>query len=309
MVTITPAIAGPFDLGVVAAEGPPLHRPRHRPGPRRHRSDPPDPAGHPADLRSVAASVDRPQFTLNPTSCDPKSFNGTATSARARPPRSSRRFQVGGCEALGFKPKLALRLFGATNRGAHPRLRALFTPSPGDANIAAISVTLPHSEFIDQAHFRTICTRVQFAANQCPAGSVYGHVNATSPLLGHPLEGPVYLRSSSHQLPDVVAALRGPPSPADRDRRRRPRGLGKRRPPHHASKRSPTPRSPRRSSPCRAARRASFKTRPTSASGTHRATVKLDGQNGKVHDTRPALQVKCPKAHKKNKKGAKRHRG
>ena len=104
-----------------------------------------------------------------------------------------------------------LRLFGATNRGAHPRLRAVLTARPGDANIARASVALPHSEFIDQAHIRTICTRVQFAADQCPAGSVYGHVQATSPLVDYPLEGPVYLRSSSHKLPDVVAVLKGPP--------------------------------------------------------------------------------------------------
>jgi hypothetical protein len=31
-------------------------------------------------------------------------------------------------------------------------------------------------------------------------------------LLDQPLEGPVYLRSSSHELPDVVAVLKGPPS-------------------------------------------------------------------------------------------------
>ena len=53
---------------------------------------------------------------------------------------------------------------------------------------------------------------MQYAANQCPPGSVYGHVKVLTPLLDYPLEGNIYLRSSSHQLPDVVAALRGPPS-------------------------------------------------------------------------------------------------
>ena len=40
-----------------------------------------------------------------------------------------------------------------------------------------------------------------------PAASIYGHAKAITPLLDEPLEGPVYLRSSSHQLPDLVAAL------------------------------------------------------------------------------------------------------
>jgi hypothetical protein len=50
---------------------------------------------------------------------------------------------------------------------------------------------------------------VQFAAKQCPPGSVYGFAKAWSPLLDKPLEGPVYLRSSSHKLPDLVASLDG----------------------------------------------------------------------------------------------------
>ena len=87
-------------------------------------------------------------------------------------------------------------------------------PRAGDANLASTVVTLPHSAFLDHAHIRTICTRVQYAAGggngeQCPAGSVYGHVSAISPLLDEPLEGPVYLRSSNHKLPDLVFALHG----------------------------------------------------------------------------------------------------
>ena len=71
---------------------------------------------------------------------------------------------------------------------------------------------LPHSEFIENTHFNTICTRVQFASNQCPAGSVYGFATVKTPLIDGPLKGPVYLRSSSHTLPDLVVALKGPPS-------------------------------------------------------------------------------------------------
>ena len=70
-------------------------------------------------------------------------------------------------------------------------------------------VTLPHSAFLEQAHIRTICTRVQFAADQCPKGSIYGKATAWTPLLDEPLSGPVYLRSSSNPLPDLVVALHG----------------------------------------------------------------------------------------------------
>ena len=57
-----------------------------------------------------------------------------------------------------------------------------------------------------------MCTRVQFRAGggngeQCPKASVYGRARAISPLLDEPLAGPVYLRSSDNELPDLVAAL------------------------------------------------------------------------------------------------------
>ncbi len=70
---------------------------------------------------------------------------------------------------------------------------------------------MPHAEFLDNAHIKDPCTRVQFAADQCPAGSVLGYAKAESPLLETPLEGTVYLRANGgeRKLPDVVAVLKG----------------------------------------------------------------------------------------------------
>ena len=81
--------------------------------------------------------------------------------------------------------------------------------SAASRSTVGASVALPYSEFIDNAHIRTICTRVQFAANDCPKGSVYGHARAFSPLLDESFEGPVYLRSSDNKLPDLVVDLHG----------------------------------------------------------------------------------------------------
>jgi hypothetical protein len=50
---------------------------------------------------------------------------------------------------------------------------------------------------------------VQLAAKKCPKAAVYGHAEAKSPLLKKKLKGPVYLVSSSHELPDLLADLRG----------------------------------------------------------------------------------------------------
>jgi uncharacterized repeat protein (TIGR01451 family) len=215
LVVLTPAVAGPFDLGTVVTRVA-LHvdpataqitaRSDPLPSVLKAGGD-----GFPLDIRSIALKVDRPSFTLNPTSCDPLAVGGTSLSTLGQAAALSDRFQVAECGRLGFKPKLSLQLKGGTKRNKNPALTATVTyPKSGNyANIASAQVTLPHSAFLDQAHIGTVCTRVQFAAHACPAASVYGKAIAYTPLLDKPLSGPVYLRSSSNKLPDLVADLNG----------------------------------------------------------------------------------------------------
>lgn len=209
LVVKTPAQAGPFDLGTVVVRAAIHVDPETARVSVASDSLPQFLEGIPVTYRTVQVDVNRPDFTLNPTSCARMQVGGSASSVSGGRAALASPFQVGGCSSLGFKPKLRLRLKGGTTRSSHPALRATLTMPEGDANIARASVALPHSEFLDQNHIKTICTRVQFAANTCPAGSVYGHARALTPLLDQPLEGPVYLRSSSHELPDLVADLNG----------------------------------------------------------------------------------------------------
>jgi hypothetical protein len=298
VVIITPAIAGPFDLGTVVVRAAVYLDPETALA--RAVSDPLPSIleGIPLDLRSATVKLSRPGFTLNPTSCEPKSIGATATSVFGQAASLQARFQVGGCKSLPYKPKLSVRLFGPTNRGAHPGLRSVFTAKPGEANTARISFALPSSEFIDQAHFRTICTRVQFAANQCPAGSVYGHVKAFSPLVDYPLEGPVYLRSSSHKLPDLVLALHGPayqPIAVNAVGRVDSVNGGLR------VRFEEVPDAPLSKAivTTQGAKKGLFQNSTNICKGTYRATVKLLAQSGKAHEIHPALNASC------KKKGAK----
>jgi hypothetical protein len=204
-----PAQAGPFDLGTVVTRAAIFVNPETAQVTVRSDPLPQILEGVPVYYRHLHVDVDRPDFTLNPTNCDPHAVQATVTSSQGATATPASRFQAAGCGELPFAPKLSLRLFGKTNRGAHPRLRAVLKARRGDANIAWAQAALPHSEFLDQNHIGTVCTRVQFVAGQCPARSIYGRARAISPLLDKPLEGPVYLRSSSHELPDLVAALKG----------------------------------------------------------------------------------------------------
>jgi hypothetical protein len=214
LAVIVPAVAGPFDLGAVVSRVALHVNPETA---QIHAVSDPFPQileGIPLDLRSVAIKMGRPQFTLNPTNCEPLAITGLAKSPLGDTAALAEPFQVGGCAALPFKPKLSLRLKGSAKRGAHPALSATLTMRGGEANIAKAAVTLPRSEFLDQAHIGTVCTRLQFAEGpgngaNCPPASVYGRARAITPLLDAPLEGPIFLRSSSHELPDLVAALGG----------------------------------------------------------------------------------------------------
>jgi len=212
LVVITPAVAGPFDLGSVVIRNALYVDPITT---RIHAVSDPIPqilAGIPLDIRSIAIDLDRPNFTRNPTSCEPMAVAGATTSTLGQVATLQSRFQVGGCKGLGFKPKLKLALKGGTKRRQHPALKSVLTYPKGEhANISRASVTLPASEFIDQAHIGNPCTRPDFAAGKCPKLSILGRAKAWSPLLDKPLEGKVYFRSNGgdRELPDVVADLNG----------------------------------------------------------------------------------------------------
>jgi hypothetical protein len=210
---VTPTIAGPYDLGNI------VNRVAVRIDPTTTAvSAASDPLpqiieGIPLRMKSILLNLDRKDFTLNPTSCSPFDVTSSITGDQGAKAEPKMHFQVANCDTLDFKPKLTTVLKGSTKRGGNPALTATLTQDPsGESNISRAVVTLPHSEFLDQTHIKTVCTRVQFAADNCPAASIYGQARATTPLLDRPLEGPVYLRSSSNQLPDLVAALRGPAS-------------------------------------------------------------------------------------------------
>jgi len=210
IVAKVPAQAGPFDLGTVAVRSTVNVDPDTAQVSVASDSFPQILQGIPIDYRHLHIGVDRAGFMLNPTNCDTQAVASTIVSNTGAAATPASRFQVGSCGDLGLKPKFFTRIWGKTNRGAHPKLRAILQPRKGDANVGRVALTLPRSEFLDQAHIKTICTRVQFAASACPQGSVYGFAKATTPLFNEMFEGPVYLRSSNHKLPDLVAALKGP---------------------------------------------------------------------------------------------------
>jgi hypothetical protein len=214
---ITPAVSGPFDLGTVVVRVALNVNPETAQVNAVSDAIPDVFGGVKLDLRTIDVNVDRSKFMLNPTNCAAQAISGAINGGGSDPSNPAAfssypvnvPYQAIECSKLGFKPKLFTRLYGPTKRAKNPRIRAILEARGGDANVSRTALTLPHSLFLDQSHIKTICTRPQLASQTCPKAAVYGHAEAKTPLLSGKLKGPVYLVSSNHELPDLIADLRG----------------------------------------------------------------------------------------------------
>jgi hypothetical protein len=181
--------------------------------------------GIPLRVREVLVNVDRPAFMRNPTGCRPKRVRADLTSPHGAAASPTTPFQVSGCSALRFKPKLKIRLTGRrqTKTGRHPGVRAKVTQRTGEAAISKAVVRLPKSLALDVNNAQALCefdhgTKPDLE-NHCPKGSIVGRARAITPLLNDPLVGNVYFvknvridkqtGNTIRTLPMIVVALRG----------------------------------------------------------------------------------------------------
>jgi hypothetical protein len=233
LAVVVPALAGPYDFGTVVV------RQSIRIDPHTAQvTDVSDPFptiidGIPLRLRRVDLTLDRPEFTFNPTSCAKQGFVGTiagsplgaprrlsgtvgyATQADASAPISAP-FQVTDCARLGFAPKFKASTKGRASRlrGASLTVKLSYPKAPwgSQANIAKVKVSLPKQLPSRLATLQKACTAAQFASNPagCPAASVVGHAVVHTPVLPTPLEGPAYFVSNGSQaFPNLIMVLQG----------------------------------------------------------------------------------------------------
>jgi hypothetical protein len=177
----------------------------------------------PVRLREIRVLVDRPGFTLNPTSCAEKQIGVTVSGLEGSRAEVVAPFRVGDCGSLAFRPRLAMRLTGRgrTRTGAHPGLSAVLTQGRDQANVARARVALPRSVVLDPRNStdpRLICDYDKALVADCAASSIIGRATAVTPLLDERLVGNVHLvqgiRFGSkgnriRTLPTLLVKLRG----------------------------------------------------------------------------------------------------
>jgi hypothetical protein len=209
---ITPAVAGPYDYGNVVVRVALHVDPLTAQVTAVSDTLPQIIGGVPIRMRSIEVGINRQNFTINPTNCDPHSVASQGIGDQGTITDFTSYFQVVNCDALGFKPKMTVRLTSgrkSTARSKNPALRFDLRTRRQDANIKSISVTLPKAFAIDQRHLGNICSERELVERLCAGRTPIGMASTATPLLDQPLSGPAYAVSGSGGLPRLAFILDG----------------------------------------------------------------------------------------------------
>lgn len=212
MALVVPAVAGPLNLGTVVVRAALFV---DRDSTRLRVVSDPMPTilqGIPLQIRKVNVAVDRPGFMFNPTSCKGKTISARINSIFGAAKDVSNHFQVAGCAALKYQPKMVLRVGsrGHVRADVSTPLTVSLDMPKGNTNNKVVSVILPRTmnarlEVLSNAK---ACSLDQYKQDKCPIN--IGTATATTPVLKEPLAGKVYLvRNPNRRLPDVIVALKG----------------------------------------------------------------------------------------------------
>jgi hypothetical protein len=215
---VTPAKAGPFDLGYVTVRSKLYIDPSNASVTIVSNPLPTQIRGIPLQLKRVIVNVDRPGFEFNPTSCAPMRIEGTVTGAAGGSAGVSDPFQVENCQGLPFSPQLTASAAGhgskaeGTSFAVTVRSGGVEPNGVAQAGIAKVDLQLPKQLSSRLPTLQKACLEAVFNANpaSCDEGSVIGYATIHTPVLKNPLSGPAYLVSHGNAaFPDVEFVLQG----------------------------------------------------------------------------------------------------
>jgi hypothetical protein len=227
IVSITSAKVGPFDLGTVVIRFALNINPITAQVEVSANGSDPIPhiiKGIVVHVRDIRVYMDRPDFTINPTSCEHLQILNAITGAGLNsadaadqvPVSTTTPFQAADCQSLQFKPTFTVSTSGRPSRldgeSLNVKLAYPNAPQGTQANIRLVKVELPKRLPSRLPTLQKACPEKTFVANPalCPAASVIGHASATTPILPVPLEGPAYFVSyGGAKFPELIIVLQG----------------------------------------------------------------------------------------------------
>jgi hypothetical protein len=181
-------------------------------------------AGIPTDLREIDTVIERPEFMVNPTNCNPQEFTGiaygTPAPGQGGPSATasiSSHFQVGACRSLEFDPKFtastsARDSFNESGADLIAKVSTPNAPQGTQADIARFKVELPLALPSRLTTLQKACLAKVFEADPaaCPSASNIGHAVVHTPLLPVPLEGPaIFVSHGGEAFPSLTVVLQG----------------------------------------------------------------------------------------------------
>lgn len=215
----TPAVAGPFNLGLIIVRSTIQINPTTAqvtigtPIPTYVKGIGQPPTGIPLALKEIRVNVNRPGFEFNPTSCKTQHIQGIATGQNGQSTPLAAPYQTTGCQTLPFHPKLTATAQGhATKQNGTSLTIKVQSQGLGVSNIAKVDLALPGQLPSRQSTLSKACTTKTFEANPalCPPESIIGTATIHTPILKNPLTGPAYLVSHGNAaFPDVEFLLQG----------------------------------------------------------------------------------------------------
>ncbi len=169
--------------------------------------------GVPLRLRSIDMNVNRPNFTINPTSCAALNTETTLTSTFGTNQSLSTPFQATACSGLAFTPKLTASTNAKTSRanGAILVVKVAYPAGP-QANIKSVLVTLPKLLASRISTLNNACPEATFNASplSCPPLSRVGSATVATPVLPDKLIGTaIFVSHGGAAFPDLDLVLQG----------------------------------------------------------------------------------------------------
>lgn len=218
VVSITSAVVGPFDLGTVVVR----FGLRIDPYTAQVSIDPsgsePIPTiidGIVTHVRDIRVSIDRPDFTINPTGCQSRPITSVLASSLGQSASTAAALHSEGCNELSFKPRFKASTSGRTSRAVGASLTVKLTMPiklGAQSNIKSVKVDLPRQLPAQLRTLQQACTERQFNADPagCPAGSIVGRARAVTPILPEPLAGPaIFVSHGGEEFPSLILVLQG----------------------------------------------------------------------------------------------------
>jgi hypothetical protein len=217
---VTPAVAGPFNLGNVVVRAKININPTTGAVTVTTTGAIPDILrGIPLEVKKINVTVNRPNFTINPTSCNPTSVTGTVGGWEGASFPVSTPFQVGNCQNLAFAPKFTVATAGHTSKALGAGLTAKVTEPVGalgtQANIARVKVDLPIQLPSQLKTLQKACLAKTFeegfekCLKESPEAKV-GEAVVDTPLLPVPLTGPaIFVSHGNEAFPSLTMVLQG----------------------------------------------------------------------------------------------------